>query len=66
MDSKGMQELNLNEMDQVRGGKGDSNLSDGKCPGCRKQLEHIEGSEYWCTNERCWAYHIRKSLTIIA
>lgn len=65
MEEKKALELSMDEMNQVSGGKTDDMLSDGLCPGCRRQLEHIEGREYWCVNERCWAYHIRKTLQLI-
>ncbi len=64
MEDKKMQELSPEEMDQASGGVG-REQSDGLCPGCKRPLEHIQGSEYWCTNERCWAYHLRKNLVLI-
>ena len=65
MEEKKTLELNMDELNQVSGGKEDWKLSDGMCPACKRQLEHIEGREYWCVNERCWAYHIRKTLQLI-
>ena len=66
MEEKDRRELKPEEIDKVSGGFDNRELSDGKCPGCKKPLEHIAGSEYWCTNKRCWAYHIRKNLAVIA
>lgn len=64
MEEKNTRELSPEEMDKISGG-GPRELSDGKCPGCKKPLERIEGSEYWCTNERCWAYHMRRNLAVV-
>ena len=62
MEKKETRELNPEEMNKVSGGKFE--VSDGKCPACKSLLKHIEGTEYWCVNDRCRDYHGRKNLTL--
>ena len=62
MEKKETRELNPGEMNKVSGGRFDE--SDGKCPSCKRFLEHIEGAEYWCINDRCRYYHVPKKLTL--